>query len=92
MEQKIGNKIQYKQISGRSEKRPQWTDKMRNYYIKKVQEEKDQGVIMQDSLQSEKHIDRILGNTCRLLWSTRAVFSPHEQEHDEKNYHYNYHT
>ena len=59
---------------GISEKRPTWKYKMGEEELKKVHEEKDLGVIIQDSLKPEKHIGKIFGETYRMLRNIRAAF------------------
>ncbi len=44
---------------GKSENRLSWTYKIGDEEIINVHEEKDLGVILQDSQQSEKHVEKI---------------------------------
>ncbi len=44
---------------GKSAMRPAWTYKMRNDIILRSTEEKDLGVVLQDNLSPEKHINKI---------------------------------
>ena len=59
---------------GTSGKRPTWTYKMGNDKISRVNEEKDIGILIQDNLSPEKHIDKIFGDTYRMLRNIRVAF------------------
>ena len=48
---------------GKSSKRPSWTYKIGNSIITTVDKEKDLGIVMQDNLSPEKHINKIFGDT-----------------------------
>ena len=53
--------------------RPSWTYKL-GEDISIAKEEKDLGVVIQDSLSSEKHINRIFGDTFRMLGNIQMAF------------------
>ena len=59
---------------GTSRKRPTWIYKMGNDIISRVNEEKDLGILIQDNLSPEKHIDKIFGDTYRMLRNIRVAF------------------
>ena len=59
---------------GKSEMRPSWTYKMGDDIISRATEEKDLGVVIQDNLSPEKHINRIFGDTYRMLRNIRVAF------------------
>ena len=53
--------------------RPSWTYKLGENIISIEKEEKDLGVVIQDNLSPEKHIDRIFGDTFRMLRNIRMA-------------------
>ena len=59
---------------GKSAMRPSWTYKLGENIISIAKEYKDLGVVIQDNLSSEKHIDRIFGDTFRMLRKIRITF------------------
>ena len=59
---------------GKSEKRPRGEYYMGNEVIEKAEEEKDLGVTVQNDLSPEKHINKIVGATYRLLVNMRVAF------------------
>ena len=60
---------------GKSKTRPTWEYKMGEEVIMKSREEKDLGVIVQDSLTPERHnINGICGLTHRMLMNIRVAF------------------
>ena len=67
--------------------RPSWTYKLGKilYHISIAKKEKDLEVVIQDNLSSEKLINRIFGDTFRMLRNIRKAF----HFLDEKNYNYN---
>ena len=65
---------------GVSDKRPNWTYKIGNEAINKKKEEKDLGVIVQDNLSPEKHINKIIGSAYRLLTNMRVAFNYMDEE------------
>ena len=58
----------------KSAMRPSWTYKLWENFISIVKEEKDLGVVIQDNLSPDKHINRIFGNTFMMLRSIRMAF------------------
>ena len=60
---------------GKSKRRPRWDYKMEEVVIKKSNEEKDLGVIIQDTLSPERHISNIFNNTYRMLTNIRVAFN-----------------
>ena len=54
--------------------RPSWTYKLGQYIISTVKKEKDLGVMIQDNLSLEKHINRIFGDIFRMLTNIRMAF------------------
>ena len=60
---------------GKSKRRPIWEYKLGEEVIKKSKEEKDLGVIIQDTLSPERHINNIFNNTYRLLTNIRVAFN-----------------
>ena len=52
---------------GKSAMRPSWMYKFEQNIISIIKEEKDLRVVIQDKLSPEKHIDRIFGDTFRML-------------------------
>ena len=52
---------------GKSAMRPSWTYMLGENVISIVKEEKDLGVVIQDNLSPEKHIDKIFGDTFKML-------------------------
>ncbi len=54
--------------------RPTWIYKLGDDTITKQREEKDLGVVIQDDLSPEKHIDTIFGNAYGMLWNIRMIF------------------
>ena len=59
---------------GKSAMRPSWTYKLRENIISIAKEQKDLGVVIQDNLSPEKHIDKIFGDTFKMLRSIRMAF------------------
>ena len=59
---------------GKSAMRPSWTYKLGENIISIAKEYKDLGVVIQDNLSSEKYIDRIFGDTFRMLRKIRITF------------------
>ena len=55
-------------------KRPKWSYKMRQEVILKTKEEKDVGVVIQDTLSPEWHINQLFGSTYRILTSINVAF------------------
>ena len=70
---------------GKSKRRPSWEYKMGGVTILKSKEEKDLGVMIQDTLSPEKHINRIFGATYNLLANIRVAFNYLDRNY-EKNY------
>ena len=60
---------------GKSKKRPSWNYKMGGETVTKSKEEKDLGVIIQDTLSPERHINNIFGSTYNLLSNIRVAFN-----------------
>ena len=60
---------------GKSKRRPSGDYKLGEVIIKKSKEEKDLGVIIQDTLCPERHISNIFNNTYRLLSNIRVAFN-----------------
>ena len=58
---------------GESEKRPRWKYRVRAEQIDKVKKERDLGVIIQDNLSPEKHVNMITGGTHRLLINMSGI-------------------
>ena len=54
--------------------RPSWTYKLGENIISIAKEEKDLGVVTQDNLSLEKHINRIFGDTFMMLRNIRMAF------------------
>ena len=59
---------------GKSAMRPSWMYKIGENIISIAKEEKDLGVVIQDNLSLEKHIDRIFGDTFTILRNIRMAF------------------
>ena len=59
---------------GKSKRRPTWDYKLGDNLITKSKEEKDLGVIIQDTLSPERHINGIFGSTYGLLTNIRVAF------------------
>ena len=59
---------------GKSLRRHVWEYKMGEEVITKGREEKDLGVIIQDTLSPERHISGIFGSTYRMLSNIRIAF------------------
>ena len=59
---------------GKSCRRPTWRYKMGEVEIKRSEDEKDLGVIIQENLQPEKHINGIFESTRRTLMNIRVAF------------------
>ena len=76
---------------GKSAIRPSWTYKLGENIISIATEEKDLGIVIQDNLSPEKHIDRISDDTYRMLRNIRMAFHflDKDKKYDEKNYNYN---
>ena len=64
--------------------RPSWTYKLWKSIISIATEENILGVIIQDNLSPEKHIDKIFGDTFIMLRNIWMAF--HFLDKDEKNY------
>ena len=54
--------------------RSSWTYKLGENIITIAKEKKDLGVVIQDNLSPDKHINRILGDTFRMLRNIRMAF------------------
>ena len=54
--------------------RPSWTYKLRQHIISIEEEDKDLGVVIQDNLSPEKHINKIFVNTFKMLRNKRMAF------------------
>ena len=65
---------------GKSKRRPTWEYKMGGVNILKSNEEKDLGVMIQDTLSPEKHINNIFGSTYSLLANIRVAFNHLDKE------------
>ena len=65
---------------GKSDRRPNWQYKMGNGNISKASQEKDLGVIIQDDLSPEKHINKITGETFRLITNIKVAFNYLDEE------------
>ncbi len=48
--------------------------------LRVVHEEKDLGVTMQDTLSPEKHINKLFGETCRMIQNIRVSFHYMDKE------------
>ena len=59
---------------GRSKKRPTWNYTMGDKVMEKRKEEKDLGVIIQDTLSPTRHIDEKYASTSRMLTNIRVAF------------------
>ena len=59
---------------GNNAMRPSWMYKLEENIISIAKEEKDLGVVIQDNLSPDKHINKILGETFRLLRNIRMAF------------------
>ena len=59
---------------GKSAMRPSWTYNLGENMISIAKEEKDLVVLIQDNLSPEKHINRIFGDTFRMLRNIRMAF------------------
>ena len=59
---------------GKGKNRPSGIYRMGEGVLQKVSEERDLGVVVQDSLSPEKHINRITGNTYRTVKNMRLAF------------------
>ena len=59
---------------GKSKNRPVKVYRMGEANIDTVKEEKDLGIIIQDTLTPEKHINKLFGETYRLLQNIRVAF------------------
>ena len=46
----------------KSKRRPKWSYKIRQQEIPKTKEEKDLGVVIQDTLNPEQHINKLFGS------------------------------
>ena len=60
---------------GERYRRPKWNDKMGEETIMKSKKEKDLGVVIQDNLLPEKHLNRIFAFTFRTLTNIRVAFN-----------------
>ncbi len=65
---------------GRSSRRITWNYKMGEEVITKKKEEKDLGVIIQDDLSPEKHINGLFGATYNFLSNIRVAFHHMDKE------------
>lgn len=59
---------------GESEKRFGWKYMMRAQQTDEVKEQRDLGVMIQDTLSMEKHVNMITEGTCRLLIDYESGF------------------
>ena len=59
---------------GRSKNRPTWEYKMGEEVIMKSKEERDSGVMVQDTLTPERHINMVCGSTRKMLMNIRVAF------------------
>lgn len=65
---------------GKSKGRPSGNYKLGEGILQKVTEEKDLGVVMEDSLSPEKHVNRITGATYRLVTNMKMAFHYMDEE------------
>ena len=65
---------------GRSKNKPTWEYKMGGVNILKSKEERDLGVMIQDTLSPEKHINGIFRSTYNLLANIRVAFNYLDKE------------
>ena len=73
-EMEFNNKKCHSMRMGKSKKRPVKVYKMGGTNIDTVSEEKDLGITIQDSLTPEKHVNKLFGETYRLLQNIRVAF------------------
>ena len=61
---------------GKSKRRPKWSYKIGQEEIPKIKEEKDLGVVIQDTLNPEQHINKLFGLTYeyRMVANIRVAF------------------
>ena len=59
---------------GKSKRRPKWSYKMGQEEIPRTKEEKDLGLVIQDTLSPERHINQLFGSTYRMLTNIRVAF------------------
>ena len=59
---------------GKSKRRPKWRHKMGQEEIPKTKEEKDLGMVIQDTLSPEWHINQLFGSTYRMLINIWVAF------------------
>ena len=57
-----------------NEMRPSWTYMLGQTIIAIAKEEKDLKIVIQDNLSAEEHIDKIFGDTFRMLRNIRMAF------------------
>ena len=65
---------------GKSKKRPSWIYRMGTEPVLKSKDEKDLGVVIQDTLSPERHINGIFGSTYHLLTNIRVAFHYMDKE------------
>ena len=61
-------------VIGKSKRRPQWSYKIGQEEIPKTKEEKDLGVVIQDTLNPKQNINKLFGSTYRMLANIRVAF------------------
>ena len=60
---------------GKSKRRPKWNYRIGQEEIPKTKEEKDLGVVIQDTLNpAEQHINKLLGSTYKMLANIRVAY------------------
>lgn len=65
---------------GKSKRRPMWNYTMGDIPLNKAKEEKDLGVIIQETLGPERHISKIFGTTYNMLTNIRVAFHYMDKE------------
>ncbi|MPC13151.1 hypothetical protein E2C01_005872 [Portunus trituberculatus] len=68
---------------GKSNRRPMWVYKIGEEIIMKKGEEKDLGVIIQDTLTPERHINGLFASTYKILTNIRVVFTYMDKSYDK---------
>ena len=63
------------EMGKKSAMRPSWMYRLGENIISLAKEEKNLAVVMQDNLSPEKHINRIFGDTFRMLRNMRMAFN-----------------
>ena len=58
----------------KSKRRPKWSYKMVQEEIPRTKEEKDLGVVIQDTLSPEQHTNKLFGSIYRMLANIRVAF------------------